>query len=137
LSAYLAAEQGLHPRDQLAALLWPDRGEAEARNSLRSALVYLRQALDDADAALAVTRGDGRPVPLPLPRPRHTGAGAGPAPGPPARERALFYWLAVEREPVGLAGLVADLGPGVARGEALEALEALGRRSLLERGNTG
>jgi DNA-binding SARP family transcriptional activator len=56
LSAYLAAEQGLHPRDQLAALLWPDRGEAEARNSLRSALVYLRQALGDADAALAVTR---------------------------------------------------------------------------------
>jgi DNA-binding SARP family transcriptional activator len=56
LLAYLAAERGLHPRDQLAALLWPDRGEAEARNSLRSALVYLRQALGDADAALAVTR---------------------------------------------------------------------------------
>ncbi|HKC74318.1 MAG TPA: WD40 repeat domain-containing protein, partial [Chloroflexota bacterium] len=48
-----------------------------------------------------------------------------------ALERALFYWLAVEREPVGLAGLVADLGPGVARGEAL------GRRSLLERGEHG
>ena len=56
LLAYLAAERGLHPRDQLDALLWPDRGEAEARNSLRSALVYLRQALGDADAALAVTR---------------------------------------------------------------------------------
>jgi WD domain, G-beta repeat len=54
-----------------------------------------------------------------------------------ALERALFYWLAVEREPVRLAGLVADLGPGVARGEALEALEALGRRSLLERGEHG
>src|SRR5207248_2609399 len=54
-----------------------------------------------------------------------------------ALERALFFWLAVEREPVGFAGLVADLGPGVARGEALEALEALGRRSLLERGEHG
>src|SRR5205085_980723 len=87
LLAYLAAERGLHPRGQLAALLWPDRAEAEARNSLRSALVYLRQALGDADAALAVTR-ETVGLSLPLPHPRHTGAGPSPAPGPPARDGA-------------------------------------------------
>jgi hypothetical protein len=49
-------------------------------------------------------------------------------------ERSLLFWLAVEREPVGLAELVADLGPAVERAETLEALESLGRRSFLERG---
>ena len=49
-------------------------------------------------------------------------------------ERTIGTWLAVEREPVGFAELVADLGPGVARGEVVEAVEALLRRSLLERG---
>ena len=49
-------------------------------------------------------------------------------------ERTLVYWLAVEREPVGLLALVADLGPKAGRGETLEAVEALQRRSLLERG---
>jgi WD40 repeat protein/transcriptional regulator with XRE-family HTH domain len=51
-----------------------------------------------------------------------------------ALERSLLYWLAVEREPVGLAALRADLGAGAGPGAVLEALEALGRRSLLERG---
>jgi hypothetical protein len=98
LLAYLAAERELHPRDQPAALLWPDRGEAEARNSLRSALVYLRQALGDADAALAVTR-----------------------------------------ETVGLSlspSFILDIQV-LAQAQRLEALEALGRRSLLERGAHG
>jgi WD40 repeat protein/transcriptional regulator with XRE-family HTH domain len=54
-----------------------------------------------------------------------------------AAERAALDWLAVEREPVGFAQLAADLGPAVSRGEALEAVEALGRRSLLERGEGG
>jgi transcriptional regulator with XRE-family HTH domain len=49
-------------------------------------------------------------------------------------ERSLLSWLAVEREPVGLAELVTDLGPAVERAETLEALESLGRRSFLERG---
>jgi hypothetical protein len=49
-------------------------------------------------------------------------------------ERSLLSRLAVARGPVGLAELVADLGPAVGRAEALEALEALGRRSFLERG---
>src|SRR5262249_10675750 len=49
-----------------------------------------------------------------------------------ATERAVLYWLAVEREPVRFADLVADLGPALSRREAQEALEELGRRSLLE-----
>jgi WD40 repeat protein/transcriptional regulator with XRE-family HTH domain len=52
-------------------------------------------------------------------------------------EYAILLWLAVEREPVGFGMLVADLGSGVARGDAMEAVEALGRRSLLEHGSHG
>ncbi len=54
-----------------------------------------------------------------------------------ALERAIVSWLAVEREPVGFGELVADLGPGVARAEVMEAMEGLQRRSLLERGAGG
>jgi DNA-binding SARP family transcriptional activator len=57
LLAYLAAEGGLHPRARLAPLFWPDRDPAEARNNLRTTLVFLRQALgSDADALLLATR---------------------------------------------------------------------------------
>ena len=52
-------------------------------------------------------------------------------------ELAIGTWLAVEREPIGFAELVADLGPEVVRGEVVEAVEALARRSLLERGSGG
>jgi WD40 repeat protein/transcriptional regulator with XRE-family HTH domain len=51
-----------------------------------------------------------------------------------ALEQSLLTWLAIEREPVGVAALRADLASGVGPGAVLEALEALGRRSLLERG---
>ncbi len=54
-----------------------------------------------------------------------------------ALERAVLTALAVAREPVGFAELVSDLGPGVARGDAVEAVEALQRRSLSERGAGG
>jgi hypothetical protein len=54
-----------------------------------------------------------------------------------AAERAALDWLAVEREPVGFSQLAAGLGPAVSRREALEAVEALGRRSLLERSEGG
>jgi hypothetical protein len=52
-------------------------------------------------------------------------------------EQSVLSWLAVEREPVGVAALAADLGPGTGRGALLEALEGLGQRSLLERGAQG
>ena len=46
LLAYLAASAGqMHPRDKLAALLWVDRGQEQARQSLRQSLVALREAL--------------------------------------------------------------------------------------------
>ncbi len=54
-----------------------------------------------------------------------------------ALEQAVLTALAVAREPVGFADLVADLGPGVARGDAVEAVEALQRRSLSEWGAGG
>ncbi len=49
------------------------------------------------------------------------------------RERDILYWLAIYREPVAIAELRADLVPSVAQPRLLEALESLGRRSLVER----
>jgi hypothetical protein len=43
----------------------------------------------------------------------------------------VLSWLAEEREPVGFAELVAELGPLVGRAAVVEAVEALARRSLL------
>jgi hypothetical protein len=51
-------------------------------------------------------------------------------------EQKVLRVLAVEREPVTIVQLVADLGPRVARGEVLEAVEAVRRRSLVERSQT-
>lgn len=48
-------------------------------------------------------------------------------------ERELLRWLAIARDPVSFGELAADLGPGTGRGALLEAVEALRRRSLLER----
>ncbi len=46
LLAYLALPPGrAHPRDKLAALLWGERGDEQARHSLRQALVAIRKAL--------------------------------------------------------------------------------------------
>jgi DNA-binding SARP family transcriptional activator len=46
LLAYLATRPGQpHARDKLTALLWADRGDAQARDSLRHTLVELRKAL--------------------------------------------------------------------------------------------
>jgi non-specific serine/threonine protein kinase len=52
-------------------------------------------------------------------------------------ELAILTWLAVEREPVRFGDLVAGLGPGVPRGNTVDAVEALQRRSLLEWGPGG
>src|SRR5215470_6880588 len=49
LLACLAIHPGrAHPRERLAALLWPDVGNAQARQSLRQALAGLRRALGGA-----------------------------------------------------------------------------------------
>jgi TolB-like protein len=50
LVAYLALTPGeQHTRDELVALLWSDRGEQQARSSLRQSLSELRKALGDTD----------------------------------------------------------------------------------------
>src|SRR3989440_2186274 len=49
LLLYLAVEGGLHPRSQLAALLWPDSEPQGARTALRNAITLLRRLLADRD----------------------------------------------------------------------------------------
>ncbi len=60
LLAYLAVEAGRpHRREELAGLLWSDKPDQAARDSLRQALSKLRQAIGDGDAAppfLSITR---------------------------------------------------------------------------------
>ena len=57
LLAYLALDmRRAHARDRLAALLWPDSGEMQARTSLRQALTALRRALGEGADALIATR---------------------------------------------------------------------------------
>jgi DNA-binding SARP family transcriptional activator len=48
LLGYLAMHPGQHPRDSLAALLWPDRDPDAARLSLRVTVAELRKRLGDA-----------------------------------------------------------------------------------------
>ncbi|MFZ4661386.1 MAG: AfsR/SARP family transcriptional regulator, partial [Caldilineaceae bacterium] len=45
LLAYLAVEPGAHDRSTLAALLWPEQPENTARQSLRQALLHLKQGM--------------------------------------------------------------------------------------------
>ncbi len=62
LLAYLAVRPGhAHPRDKLAALLWADRGDTQARDSLRHTLVELRKVLPDRSPSLI---GEGRAITL-------------------------------------------------------------------------
>jgi DNA-binding SARP family transcriptional activator len=50
LLAYLAVEPGeAHLRDKLAALLWGDSSDQQARHSLRQTLLALKQALPHSD----------------------------------------------------------------------------------------
>lgn len=60
LLAYLAVESGYpHPREELAALFWPDSSEAAALASLRNALASLRRTIGDREASppyLLITR---------------------------------------------------------------------------------
>ena len=59
LLAYLAlnADRG-HAREPLATLLWGDRGDEQARHSLRQCVLSLRKALGDDDASLLVSEDD-------------------------------------------------------------------------------
>lgn len=61
LLAYLAVEQGVHSRDKIAALLWPESDEERGKASLRRALAYLRENLDEP------SHERSRNVPLPSP----------------------------------------------------------------------
>jgi DNA-binding SARP family transcriptional activator len=56
LLAYLAVEGGLHPREELVALLWPQAGEQEGRGYLRYTLTMLRKALGEQPGTPAVLR---------------------------------------------------------------------------------
>ena len=47
LLAYLAVEQGVHSRDKITALLWPESDEERGKASLRRALAYLRESLNE------------------------------------------------------------------------------------------
>ncbi|MFC6670543.1 AfsR/SARP family transcriptional regulator [Marinobacterium aestuariivivens] len=47
LLAYLVLSPGNQRRERIAALLWPDSDEAQARHSLRQALVSLRKVLGE------------------------------------------------------------------------------------------
>src|SRR5262252_4527504 len=47
LLAYLAVEHGVHSRDKITALLWPESDEERGKASLRRALSYLRESLDE------------------------------------------------------------------------------------------
>ena len=52
-----------------------------------------------------------------------------------ATEQTVLLWLAILREPVTMEELLAVLATPLARGQVLEAVEALRRRSLVERGH--
>lgn len=52
----LAEPHGLHSRDRLGALLWPEASDSSFRHSLRNALHALRKALGDD---VIVSRGEG------------------------------------------------------------------------------
>jgi WD40 repeat protein/class 3 adenylate cyclase len=51
-------------------------------------------------------------------------------------EQAILYWLAIEREPVPLSALLANLDQAVPQREVLVALESLRHRMLIERAAT-
>ena len=54
-----------------------------------------------------------------------------------ALEKDIMYWLAINREPVSIATLREDIVPLVSQPHLLEALESLGRRSLVGRDQAG
>src|SRR5262245_33411109 len=59
LLAVLAASPGAtHRRERLAALLWPNNSDEQARSSLRQTLALLRKALAPAGLPSIAAQGD-------------------------------------------------------------------------------
>lgn len=59
LLAYLAIRPGqAHPRDKLAALLWPDMSDGQARQNLRQALTALRRILPSGRPPILHAEGE-------------------------------------------------------------------------------
>ena len=59
LLAFLALRSGeVHSREKLIGLLWSDRGESQARGSLRQALWALRRALKRFDPSPLIVDGE-------------------------------------------------------------------------------
>jgi hypothetical protein len=52
-------------------------------------------------------------------------------------EEQIMYWLAINREPVSVAQLQADIVPAVSRSHIIAALESLSWRSLIEKSTAG
>jgi DNA-binding SARP family transcriptional activator len=50
LLIYLASESGLHSREKIIALLWPDSDESQGRTTLRRTLADLRSRIEDSDS---------------------------------------------------------------------------------------
>lgn len=59
LLIYLAVERGIHARDELAALFWPESDQSKGRAALRSTLAYLRRALRDPSPSIPGESRDG------------------------------------------------------------------------------
>ena len=57
LLMYLAVEGGVHSREKLTALFWPESDEVQGRTILRTTLVYVRNTLLDSDSAAHLTVG--------------------------------------------------------------------------------
>lgn len=55
LLAYLSVEGGMHSREKLATLLWPESDEPQGRMLLRRTLLLLRQSLHDNTEAPGLT----------------------------------------------------------------------------------
>jgi predicted ATPase len=56
LLVYLAVEGGVHTREKITALFWPESDSERGRAALRRTLVQLRDTLDDVESHLRIER---------------------------------------------------------------------------------
>ncbi len=162
LLAYLAFPTGRpHSRDKLVGLLWSDRGDEQARNSLRQALTELGKALSAVEPSPLLKLRDtlaldpatvevdalifeglaARDATSDLKRAAELYAGD-LLDGLDARDAAFEYWLTIERQRLrGLAATVLkkllthDSGPSAIAVDqrllALDPLQEEGHRALM------